>query len=304
MRILALHRAVYQNEGMSDSQVYLNGRFVPYAEAGLALHDAGIMFGATVTDCVRTFGGKLFRLDEHLRRFRQSCELCRVPQGKTDEELRRIADEVVARNINNTELAVIMFATPGPLGKYAGTGDGPPTLGMQTFPLSRESHRQIYREGFRLVIPAARAVPSAAVDPRAKQRSRMHWWIGQQQAHEVDANADALLLDENGYVTETPSANLLVVKDGTVWARPGGTVLDGISLEVVRELCDSIGVKFGVKFMTPDDCYEAEELMLTCTTWCLAGVWSLDGREKVWPGVMAERLRSAWGKMVETDWFS
>src|SRR5262249_6928805 len=77
---------------------YLNGRFVPLAEAALPLHDAGFVFGATVTDLVRTFHGRPFRLADHVERFRSSCDLCRVPQPLPDERLIAVAGELLARN--------------------------------------------------------------------------------------------------------------------------------------------------------------------------------------------------------------
>ncbi|MFL5331184.1 MAG: aminotransferase class IV [Gemmataceae bacterium] len=289
---------------MDPAVAYLNGQFIYAAAASLPVHDAGFVMGATVTDTMRTFRQQLFRVDDHLRRFRQSCELCRIPQPISDERLRAIADELVERNAKDLpadgELAVVLFATPGPFGHFVGEAeDGPPTLGMHTFPLPVERHRRLFTHGARLAIPAMRGTPM--VDPRAKQRSRMHWWIARQQARDTDPLAEPLLCDEAGHVTETATANLLVVKNGQVWSPPAGTVLGGVSSQVVRELCQALGIAFGERLMSPDDCFTADELLLTCITWCLAGVSALNGRAIPWPGPVLKRLQDAWSQEVGVD---
>ena len=78
--------------------VYLNGRFLPQAEARLTLHDAGFVFGATATDLCRTFRHAPFRLADHLRRFRRSCSRAEIPQPVSDDDLAGLAHEIVGRN--------------------------------------------------------------------------------------------------------------------------------------------------------------------------------------------------------------
>ena len=78
-------------------QSYLNGQFIP-GPLGVLAADAGFVFGATVTDLVRTFNRKLFRLEDHLARFRQSCRLCRLALPISDHELRIDAEKLVANN--------------------------------------------------------------------------------------------------------------------------------------------------------------------------------------------------------------
>src|SRR5262245_57568986 len=128
---------------MPEPLAYLNGRLVPAADAHLPLFDAGFVLGATISDMCRTFRRRIFRLPEHLARFRASCRLAAVPQPVADAEVARVAEQLVEHNATliaaESDLALVMFATPGPIGYYAGqegaAGDGSPTLGMHTFPL-------------------------------------------------------------------------------------------------------------------------------------------------------------------------
>src|ERR1700730_13372884 len=140
---------------MPEPLVYLNDRFIPQGQAYLGFNDAGFIFGATATDLCRTFRHQLFRLPYHLDRFRRSCDLCRIPQPLGDDELAGLATRLVEHNSRLLppagELALVMFATPGPIGYYAGQsggpGDGPPTLGMHTFSLPFHRYVPLFRAG-------------------------------------------------------------------------------------------------------------------------------------------------------------
>ena len=94
----------------------------------------------------------------------------------------------------------------------------------------------------------------------------------------------ALLLDESGRVAETASANVAMVRQGTVLTPPRGTVLSGVSMQVVEELCRLLGLPFQEQALTLADCLSAEEMFLTCTSYCLAGVSRLNGVSIPWPG--------------------
>jgi branched-chain amino acid aminotransferase len=302
-------------------QSYINGRFAT-GPLGILAGDAGFVFGATVTDLVRTFGRKLFRFDDHLARFRQSCRLCRVPLPISDYELRIDAEKLVASNFaalqpggERAELALVLIATPGLIPHYVGWSAEtlPPayvaafenvrhaTYMMHTFPLPFSRYRKLFTDGATLVVPPTRPIPAECIDPRAKMRSRMHWWIAEQQAHDIDPNASALLVDAAGHVTETAAANFLIVKDGTVLTPPRETVLNGVSLQVVEELCGELGIPFAKRPLTLPECQAADEAMLTCTSYCVAGVRRLDGVELPWPGPVWRRLLAAWSQRVGVD---
>src|SRR5437763_40202 len=85
------------------------------------------------------------------------------------------------------------------------------------------------------------ALPST-VDPRIKQRSRLHWWLADRSARASQPGATALLLNESGHITETAAANFLLVQDGAVVSPPRSGILNGISLLVVEELCLNLGI--------------------------------------------------------------
>lgn len=289
--------------------VYLHDRFLPQPEAVLALHDAGFVMGVTITDLCRTFRHQPYRLADHLWRFRHSCGLAQVPQPRSDAELTALAEQLVAHNAAllqpEQELALVLFATPGPIGYYlgepGGVGEGPPTFGMHTFPLPFHRYAGLFREGVCLVTPSVRHVPPTCVDPRIKQRSRLHWWLADCEVRQRHPGAVALLLDEQGFVTETAGANFLLVRDGAVFSPPRASILGGVSLLVVEELCRDLGVPFTERQLTLTDCLQADEAWLASTPYCLAGVRLINESPINWPGSLLQSVLSLWSDGVGVD---
>ena len=103
----------------------LNGTLLPQAQATLALNDAGFVFGATVTDLCRTFRQTPYRWPEHLARFRRSCAATHFRVPFSDEQITEWVCILCRRNaIHDAELALVLFATPGPVGYYLGQPGG------------------------------------------------------------------------------------------------------------------------------------------------------------------------------------
>jgi branched-chain amino acid aminotransferase len=284
----------------------LNGTLLPQSQATLALNDAGFVFGATVTDLCRTFRRSPYRWPEHLARFRRSCAAAPIVVRYSDEQITEWASALCARNaVQDAELAVVLFATPGPVGYYlgqpGGAGDAPPTFGMHTFPLPLERYRSMIEHGAALVVPSVRHVPAECVDPRIKQRSRLHWWLADQQAKRIAPGSQALLRDTAGHLTETAAANFLIVRGGTVISPPRACILGGISLAVVEELCGRLGIAMAFRPIALAEALAADEAMLASTPYCLAGVCSINGTPLPWPGPVMRRLVAAWSADVGID---
>jgi len=293
------------------SVAYLNGRFVPFAQAGLPLHDAGFVSGATVVDNARTYGRKLFRWADHLARFRRDCAACYVPLTATDAELTAIAAELVARNgarlPADGELQVVTFATPGPLGFYVGdAANGPPTLGMVSYPVP-ERYARFAAEGVTLALAGTQSAQADDVlPPRVKHRSRMAWHVaGESVRAWAEPGAVPVLASADGAL-DTPIGAVLGVAWGSLYFPPEGTALDSVTANVVRELCERVGVKVntspGWSLVRRAD-RVTTELML-CGTGCgLVGVRGFahaPGRVREFPvpGPVLTRLRAAWAEDV------
>jgi branched-subunit amino acid aminotransferase/4-amino-4-deoxychorismate lyase len=281
---------------MSAPIAYHNGKFLPLAEVAIPLDDAGVVWGATVVDRLRTFGGRLFALDAHLRRFRQGCELARVPQPVANAQLARISEQLVRENRQGNEVSAVWIATPGPFGDL--NDPRGPTLIVYTTPLDPRHFERQARDGVYLV-----TVPSTlAVDPRVKHRSRLPWWIAMQQARGREAHAEPLLVEAGSdLVLETPAANVLAVLDGAVVSPPRERILGGVTLGVVEDLCRHLGLSFVERPIAVDDLKRASEVLLANTTYCLAGVSRIGEWAVPFPGPILDRLLDAWSQWVGVD---
>jgi branched-subunit amino acid aminotransferase/4-amino-4-deoxychorismate lyase len=286
---------------------FFNGAFVPFAETRLPLYDAGIVFGATVTDFIRTFRLRLYRLHDHLERFFASCDLVEIPLEWNIKTLAPLAEELVFRNAQllktGQELALILIATPGEVPFYAGDllSTAKSTLAMHTAPLDMRRIAAYFNSGIVLATPQVRALPKKCINPRIKHRSRLHWRMAQNEVNRTAPQALALLLDTEGFITETAAANLLLVRAGKVLSPPLDSVLNGISLAIVREICRELGIEFQERALTLQDCADAQEAFLTNSSFCLAGVRRLNEIEFTWPGPVSERILSAWSQKLGVD---
>lgn len=289
------------------SLAFHNGRFIPRSELAVGFHDAGFVFGATVTDFCRTYRHKLFRWPDHLARLRRDCDACFVPLPYSDDELTAAAEQLVEANAKglapDDDLAVITFATPGPLGYMVGEPDnGPPTVAMHTFPIPKERYRRFFTEG--VVLEMAGFLPGIEVVPaHAKHRSRIHWWIA---SRENRPNLTPVLVADKDE-PDTAIGTVLTVKEGAIDRPADGPVLDSISLRVVMELAEKLGIEVRVRsgwaFGTATD--GTTELLLAGSAFGVAGVreflW-LKGQQKyVWPGPVFTKLAAAWSDLVGLD---
>jgi branched-chain amino acid aminotransferase len=295
----------------NEPLVYLNGRTVPASQAHLAVYDAGVVLGATVTEMVRTFRKELYRLEDHLERLAHSLRYVRFDIGMSMAELAQTLRSLVAHNAGliapDDELGLVAFVTAGEYATYAGGAAGnvrtTPTICAHTFPLPFELWAAKLAAGIHLVTPSIRHVPAQCYDPKMKCRSRMHYYLADQQARLVDTEAAALLLDLDGNVTETSAANFLIVENGGIVSPSLSNTLPGVSRATVIELAGKLGIPFSVRDFQPFDAINASEAFLASTPYCLMPVTKINGIAIAdgQPGAMYRRLLTSWSDLVGLD---
>jgi branched-chain amino acid aminotransferase len=320
---------------MPPPLAYLNGEFLLLTELRLPVWDYAVVQGATVTDMVRTFAGEPFRLEQHLERFAASRRALGIELPESDSRLAALVRELIARTYpllpEGSDCGMLLFATPGPYRPYAASialggdppmpadalpppGDGPaplaappidarPTLCIHPFPLAFAKHHYWYMNGAAAAVPQVRQVPAASLPPSIKYRSRLHWYLAEREARQIDPGAVALLLDEYGCLTETASGNLFIVRDGQLLTPRVETTLPGISQAYVSELIRAAGMTVVRADLTPEYVLEAEEAFLTSTTYCIAPLTWLDGVPIAngRPGPMFRNLIARWSEAVGVD---
>lgn len=296
---------------MTEPLVYLNGRTVPASQAHLAIYDAGIVLGATITEMTRTFHRRPWRLEHHFDRLYRSIKYTRFNVPETRADLHAATMEVAAHNARlldeGGELGIIHFITAGEYATYAGSAgkstESRPTVCCHTFPMPWELWANKMRTGAHVVTPSIRHVPPQCYDPKMKYRSRMHYYLADQEARLVDADAMALLLDLDGNVTETSGANILIVEQGAIVSPTTRNTLPGVSRAMVIELAAKLGIPFVERDIQVHSVVNAGEAFLSTTPYCLMPVTKINGLAIAdgKPGPVYRRLMDAWSKEVGLD---
>ena len=296
----------------TEPVVYLGGKFAPASQAHISIYNLGIVLGATLTDFLRTFHHKPNRVEDHVRRFYSSCKYARMTPPVTSEEATRITCEIAERNAPllppDGDMGIIYFITPGENLIYAGSAAGgvktAPTFCIHTFPLPFFLFQNFFTKGIHMVTPSVRHVPPQCVDPKIKNRSRLHWWLADQEVHLVDPEAMTWLLDLDGNLTESGGSNVLLVKDGTVISPTTRNILLGTSRNVVIKLCGKLGIPFVERDVQVFNALTADEIISTNTPYCLAPVTKVNGvpiGDGQPGGPIFERLLAAYSDEVGLD---
>jgi branched-subunit amino acid aminotransferase/4-amino-4-deoxychorismate lyase len=264
---------------------YWNGVEIPATEARLPVTDLGVVGGLAVSEMLRTFRHDPFRVAEHLARLSQSLELTglapRVTMVELEAALRRVVAHNTARIAPQVDVGVIVFVTAGPNPTYVGQAparEAGCTVVIHTFALQTAAWTAWYEAGVSLRTSPVPALPTSIVDRRVKSRSRMGWHQAQRAVATIEPAALAIVLDEDGTLTETAAANLVLRRGTDIASPPAGRVLEGVSLGMTLELAARRGYRVTRRPITPEEAYVADELWLTTTPACLIPVTRYDGR--------------------------
>jgi branched-subunit amino acid aminotransferase/4-amino-4-deoxychorismate lyase len=296
---------------MTEPLVFLSGNLVPSSQAKINIYDLGIVLGATFTDLARTFRHRPFRLEDHIDRLLRSLKYGGIASPFSRQELIEISQKLAHENsklITETQdLAIVYFVTPGENPVYAGSAGGSvstrPTFCIHTFPLPFSLWRPAFVDGVHVVTPSIRHVPPECVDPKTKNRSRLHWFLADQQARLADPRAIALLLDLSGNITETSGSNFVSVTGRTIYTPRPRNILHGVSLDTVAQLAPKAGLELVERDIQVYDVVNADEAWLTTTPYCIAPVSRIngtpigDGR----PGPLWRRMLELWSDEVGLD---
>jgi branched-subunit amino acid aminotransferase/4-amino-4-deoxychorismate lyase len=294
---------------MPEPIAYCNGRYVPLSSLVVPIYDTGFLQGATVAEVLRTFAGRLFRLDRHLARLAHSLEIVGVRLPIEFAELAVVAERLAADNhrllASGDDISLTIFVTPGP---YPGIAPRDvkmgPTLCVYARPLAFGHWAEKYMRGESLVVSKHVQVPRESWPPELKCRSRMHYYLADREAESIEPGARAVLLDESGYVCEATTANVLACFEGQgIVSPPHEKILPGVSAAMIAELAAQLGIAHTERDLTPADMSRASEILLTSTSPCVLPVVRWNGQPvgSGGPGEIYRSLLAAWSQSVGVD---
>jgi len=256
--------------------VYLNGQFLPLAEAKVSVLDRGFVFGDGVYELVPVYSGKPFRLDAHLRRLQFSLDGIRLANPHSMGEWRERILQLIAQQ-DFADQSVYIQVTRGtpaegqPLRDHAFPSNVSPTVFMFAQPLVTATSAQ----------KAAGVCAVSAVDNRwlrcnIKAISLLANLLLRQQA--VDADCAETVMLRDGFLTEGAASNIFVVKDDVLRAPPPSSLmLTGITYDVVLELAAAHDIPHEVRAITEAEVRGADELWMTSSTKEIMAIVALDG---------------------------
>jgi D-alanine transaminase len=273
--------------------VFFNGQFLPKENVRISPDDRGFLFADGTYEVVRIYRGKPFRLDDHIKRFANSIEQVRLDYSNVGA-FATVAEELIRRNsLENSEASLYIQITRGSGPRHHAFPEPgtPPTVYACVNPVTPPAEK--WERGVKVIL-----VPDIRWSRcNIKSISLLANVLAAQQARELDAEEAVFVRD--GFVTEGTHTNVCAVFDGCVWTHPADeTILDGITREVVKEICGRLGVPFVERPFSEERFRLADEAFLLGTTTEIMPVTRIDdariGNDT--PGQLTRRLQDAFSR--------
>jgi branched-chain amino acid aminotransferase len=297
------------NTRAAEHLVYLNGAMVPRDQAKISVFDSAVMLGDTVTESTRTFGHRLFKLDQHIERLYKSFKVTRINPGMTPAEMTELSLRVLEANrhllgpeddcwlVHNISRGLSVAGADPTVQR------SPATVIIFTSPMILTDWARFYVEGCHAVTPPSRAMPPQALDARIKNRSRMAYTLAEIEVKLVDPQAQGILLDLDGNIAENKGGNFFIFADGVLKTPYTSSALAGISRATVLELAATLGIPTRECNIQPYDVYTADEAFFTSTPYCIMPATRFNGLPvgDGHVGLVTKRILAAWSELVGVD---
>ncbi len=295
-----------------DWVVWLNGKLVPEREAVVPIRDRGFKYGDAAFDTTRTFGHKIFKLEEHLDRFDRSLRYLQIDPGVSRETLVEATEAVAAQCLKSIgpdeDIWLTQRVTRGldPADRERWPDWPERTVIVEAAKLPLRQRAKHYREGLRIVTPSVRRPSPDTLSPRAKTHNYLNLVLADLEVQARDPDALAVLLDTNGNLAEGKGSNIFLVKDGAVLTPKEQYVLPGVSRQTTFDLAAAAGIPVEEADIDLFDAYSSAESFVTSTSFCICPVGSINGvkvGDGAVPGPVTKRLIDAYVEFVDFDWY-
>lgn len=247
----------------SDGIAWMDGEFLPLAEAKVGVTDWGLVRSDATYDVVSLWDGAFFRLEDHLDRFEASMHKLRLSVPQSRDDIRGILIDCVRRSGLRRSYVAMVCLRGVPIRPSRMPGACENKFIAYARPWVWVFPEDVIARGAHLVVPQSVRIPPESVDPRVKN---YHWGDMTYGLFEAeDAGADsALLADADGFVCEGPGFNVFAFKDGTA-ITPNRGALEGITRKTVLEICAEMEIPVEIRPVTVEEFKDADEA-LACTT--------------------------------------
>jgi branched-chain amino acid aminotransferase len=289
-------------QDLAAGAAYVDGAYVPVAEARIPLLDWGFLRSDANQDTISVWKGLIFRLDDHLDRFDRNIEKLRLAPPEDRAARRRIVMELL-RLTGLEDAYVQIIATRG----RPPVGVRDPRRALNRFyafciPYMWIATPEQQAKGLHLIVSAIQRVPPESVDPTLKHYHWLDFEMGLLDAYDRGGDT-VVLVDRDGNVTEGPGFNVFAVASGRV-VTPDRHCLDGMTRRTVIELCAETNLACEPRPVSPEAPRGADEVFLTSTAGGVVPITRIDGQAvgDGSPGPVTTRLRGLYWQKREAGW--
>jgi branched-chain amino acid aminotransferase len=258
-------------------KIYIDGQMHDEADAKISVFDHGLLYGDGVFEGIRFYNGRVFKLAEHMDRLWDSARVLMLEIPQTKEELTSALLATIRENgLQDGYVRLVVTRGVGDLGLN-------PRLCKRASVIIIATKIALYseelcRNGLDIITCATRRVSQGAVPPAVKSLNYLNNIFAKIEAMQANA-AEALMLNEQGYVAECTADNVFIIKAGQLFTPPvAAGSLRGITRGAVLDLATEIGVPTSEPELTRYDIFTADECFLTGTAAELVPVVRVDSR--------------------------
>jgi branched-chain amino acid aminotransferase len=286
----------------------VEGKLLPPEQAMVPVLDRGFLYGDSVYEVVRTYGGRPFEMERHLVRMERTAQRIDLTLPPRETILRELQRTLDAAGNAESYARIVVTRGIGEFGLSPFLARGEHRLVLIVRPLVAPTEEQ-YERGLRMAIAKTRRNPRQALDPALKTGNYLNNILAVKEAHEAGAD-DAILLDLAGRVTEGSTSNVFFVQHGVLVTPPLELgILEGVTRAVIIGIARDEGFLVHEEPHGPEALAAADEVFMTSTLREAMPVTSLVFLESRGdqvrqiaggkPGPVAKRLRAAFRSYVE-----
>ena len=254
---------------------YIDGDFVPMAEAKISVLDWGFLHSDATYDVAHVWKGRFFRLDAHVDRFMASAARIHLALPVDKSELVRILAECVVRS-GHDDAYVEMILTRGVSPNFSrDPRDAVNRLICFAIPFGWILPPEKRERGLNVAISKIQRIPPESVDPRVKNYHWLDFVMGLYDAYGRGAGS-VILQDASGHLTEGPGFNVFAVRDGTI-ATPNAGVLEGVTRRSAIEIAADLGIPVEERALSAGEARTADEMFATSTAGGIMPITQIDG---------------------------
>ena len=258
-------------------QIYIDGQYYDKEDAKISVYDHGLLYGDGVFEGMRSYGGKIFRLPQHLDRLWNSAKaIClQIPLSK--EEMDDAVNTTLKLNgINDGYIRLVVTRGAGELGIDPNKCDNPQVIIITDYITLYPE--EFYKNGLEIVTVATIRNHPAALNPRIKSLNYLNNVLAKIEGLQAGC-VEALMLNHNGEVAECTGDNFFLVTNNEVLTPPiDAGILEGITRDFAIELAREAGLTVHETTLTRHDVYIADECFLTGSAAEIIPVVRVDSR--------------------------